>query len=118
MEKATCACKGKNLGKFIQPIILTIVSHGGVTGYRIVKEVSRFSTFRGAPPDPTGIYRYLKGMEEKDLIANTAEAGDDSCYVLTDHGRWCLENWKVTLRDYIDSLELLCKEMTSFELES
>ena len=118
MEKATCACKGKNLGKFIQPIILTIVSHGGVTGYRIVKEVSRFSTFRGAPPDPTGVYRYLKGMEEKDLIANTAGAGDDSCYVLTDHGRWCLENWKVTLRDYIDSLELLCKEMTSFELES
>ena len=117
MEKATCACKGKNLGKFIQPIILTIVSQGGVTGYRIAREVARFSTFRGTSPDPTGVYRYLKGMEEKDLICNTAGPEDDSCYVLTEHGRWCLENWKGTLRNYIASLELLCEEIETYQPE-
>ena len=115
MEHVRCACEGKNLSKFIQPVILSIVSGGGVSGYRIVKEVAKYATFRENPPDPTGVYRYLRDMEEKGILANEAADGEDSRYVLTDHGRWCLQNWKHTLRTYIQSLEKLSAQLEETE---
>lgn len=111
MEPVRCACEGKNLSKFIQPVILAIVSRGGVSGYRIVKEVGKYATFRESPPDPTGVYRYLRDMEDKGILKNEAADGQDSRYVLTDRGLWCLENWRHTLRTYIQSLEELSAQL-------
>lgn len=111
MGSVRCACEGKNLSKFIQPVILSIVSGGGVSGYRIVKEIGNYATFHQNPPDPTGVYRYLKDMEDKGILENEAADGEDRRYVLTEHGRWCLENWKKTLRDYIQSLEELSAQL-------
>ena len=110
-EPKPCACQGGTLSKFIQPIILTILDGEEMTGYRIVQEIGAFSTFRHSKPDPTGVYRYLKTMEEKGLISNRAPAGADSCYTITEHGRWCLNNWRLTLPAYIHALKKLCQEL-------
>lgn len=109
-KKPPCACQGANLGKFTQPIILSIVKQGGVTGYRIIKQMQGYAMFCGSNPDPTGIYRYLKSMEEKNLILNVSQT-EDSCYEITDHGLWCLENWKKTISQYTASLQQLLQEL-------
>lgn len=103
-----CACKGANLGKFVQPIILKIISAESCNGYRLIKKMESFSTFLDSRPDPTGVYRYIKVMEEKGLIAKCA---DDDVYTITEHGGECLSNWKQTLRDYKKQISGLIKEL-------
>ena len=65
IESKKCACKGGNLDRFIQPIILLILTDGPDTGYGIFKRVGGFSMFREEKPDATGIYRYLRIMEKE-----------------------------------------------------
>jgi len=111
MEQKVCACMGKNLEKFLQPIVLTILLEGNMTGYRIIKEIPRYATFRDAQPDPTGVYRYLRSMERRGLVANDVPDGADSCYSITDAGRQCLDQWRQTLQGYLSKLEELSQEL-------
>ena len=105
--KKTCACTGSTLGKFIQPILLDILRRRKSNGYQIVKEMESYPTFEGSKPDPTGIYRYLHAMEEKQLIVSDA-AG---VYEMTEAGKDCFENWKRTLRVYFEQLARLAELM-------
>lgn len=104
-----CACRGGTLDKFIQPMILIILSRGEQNGYMIIKGMRAFSMFKNAAPDPTGVYRYIKMMESKGLIASRAyvEANgrDKKVYAITDCGRECLYNWKSTLENYKLSID-------------
>ncbi|MGL4284632.1 hypothetical protein [Eubacterium aggregans] len=57
------SCHGKNLERFIQPIILSILKQESeINGYAIIKKIGSHATFEGQSPDPTGVYRYLKQM--------------------------------------------------------
>lgn len=104
----SCACRGANLGKFIQPIILNILNKDNCNGYQIIKKMESYSTFLDAKPDPTGIYRYLKAMSDKNLIEK-----DDSSeeYSITSHGIDCLNNWKVTLKNYCETITNLLNQI-------
>ena len=116
IEGKKCACKGGNLDRFIQPIILLILKEGPDTGYGIFKRVGTFSMFREEKPDATGIYRYLRIMEGRGLLESfECKEGDNKYkkkYRITEDGRVCLENWKKTLTVYAESiLELVaCME--------
>ena len=67
--------------------------------------------FGGKAPDPTGIYRILKQMENNGLITSawdTSESGPAKrCYELTDEGRACLRRWIDSLACYKASIEEL-----------
>ena len=68
IKEKKCACKGGNLDRFIQPIILLILAEEADTGYGVFKKMGEFSMFRESRPDATGVYRYLRIMEQRELL--------------------------------------------------
>lgn len=110
-ESKKCACKGGNLDRFIQPIILLILRDGPDTGYGVFKRVGEFSMFREEKPDATGVYRYLRIMEQRGLLEQfefkEAENKYKKKYRITEDGRQCLASWKNTLTEYADSIREL-----------
>lgn len=113
-KEKKCACKGGNLDRFIQPIILLILSEETETGYAVFKKMEEFSMFRETKPDATGVYRYLRIMEQKGLLEQfECKEGNNKYkmkYRITEDGLECLANWKRTLTDYADAiLELVRK---------
>ena len=114
-QEKTCACKGGNLDRFIQPMILLILQKEPDTGYGVFKKVGEFSMFRDTRPDAAGIYRYLKLMEERGLLEHfeykEAENKYKIKYCITPEGQECLANWKDTLTRYAESILELVEQM-------
>lgn len=111
-----CSCAGANLDKFVQPVILSVLSKGADTGYGIMKHMSAYATMHGSAPDPTGIYRMLHSMEERGLIAAAEErAANDRklirVYRITEQGQSCLSHWKSTLLNYSRQLQHLTLQL-------
>lgn len=115
IKEKKCACKGGNLDRFIQPIILLILAEEAETGYSVFKKMSGFSMFRESRPDATGVYRYLRIMEQRGLLeqfeSREAENKYKMKYCITKTGRECLSNWKVTLTAYAEAIEELVGRM-------
>ncbi|MBQ3108270.1 MAG: PadR family transcriptional regulator [Clostridia bacterium] len=114
-KRKKCPCQGENLDRFIQPIILAILSQGDLTGYQIIKRMEEYATYRDARPDPTGVYRYLKTMQSRGHILKVTlpDEGDKekSLFSITEEGRDCLTNWVTTLKNYGASLLQLAEEV-------
>ncbi|MDO4554896.1 MAG: PadR family transcriptional regulator [Lachnospiraceae bacterium] len=102
------ACQGQNLDKFVQPVILSVLKkQGGLNGFQMVKAMEEYETFKSATPDPSGIYRYLKAMAEKNLLDQKKTEDGKCIYFITDEGLHCLENWKETISDYVRKIQVL-----------
>lgn len=110
-----CPCKGDTLDKFVQPIILLILSKGSCSGYSIVKQMAFYPMLENNIPDTTGVYRQLKSMEEKGAITHVDyvdELGaEKKRYEITESGKECLANWSLTLIDYRTSITQLLEEI-------
>jgi len=106
-----CACAGVNLDKLVQPTILLFLAEQDLHGYGLVQKLSDSPMFKGEKPDPTGIYRFLKSMEDRQLVVSVwdlAESGPPKkIYTITGEGVECLQRWTSTLRDYLTSIETL-----------
>ncbi|MHB1457156.1 MAG: helix-turn-helix transcriptional regulator [Armatimonadota bacterium] len=107
-----CPCAGRNLDKLVQPAILAVLASEEAHGYILVQRLMEMPMFRGQKPDATGVYRYLRQMEERELVTSkwdTSKAGPAKrVYGLTEEGRSCLAHWIDTLSAYHDALgELL-----------
>ena len=108
-----CPCKGKNLDKLLQPLILSILIEGGdLHGFAIIKEMSELPRFKDNAPDAAGVYRYLKKMETSGLLSSSWDVSDEQgnpkrIYSITSHGRECLENWVIALTDYRNYIDEL-----------
>ena len=111
-KKERCACEGGTLTKFVQPVILHILSKEQVSGYQLIRLMTDYEMFLDDPPDPAGIYRYLKILENRGLIVQQ-ETSDQigSPYELTNAGRICLSSWQETLENYHRSIESLIAEL-------
>lgn len=115
VEMEECTTLGKSLSRLSQPTILTIMAGAGkpMHGYIIVQEAANSPMFGGKKPDPTGIYRALKRMEEAELVTSYWETPDEGSakrmFELTDKGYACLRRW-------IDALA--CYELTIEELRA
>lgn len=110
-----CSCEGGNLDKFLHPIILKILYECDAYGYIIFKKIAESSMIKGTKPDPTGVYRQLKTMEERGLLTSKKQISDNGnlvkCYSITKDGTQCLLKWVHTLKDYRDSIDLLLEEI-------
>ena len=115
-EMNECAVLGKSLSRLTQPSILTVlaVHDGPLHGYAIIQEMAQGPMYGGNAPDPTGIYRILKQMENNGLITSawdTSESGPAKrCYDMTDEGRRCLRRWIDSLACYSASIQELRRE--------
>ncbi len=110
-ELSECGELGKSLSRLTQPSILTVLakSKKPVHGYLIIQEMTNGPMFGGNAPDPTGIYRILKQMENNGLVISewdTSESGPAKrCYSMTDAGRACLRRWIDALACYSASIQ-------------
>jgi len=83
---------------------MMILTEGPLHGYRIVQEAARTPVLAGSPPDRTGVYRVLRGLEKRGFVVSSWDLSERGparkCYRLTPEGRKCLARWVETLEDY------------------
>lgn len=110
-ELSECGQLGKSLSHLTQPSILAVLAKSDkpVHGYLIIQEMANGPMFGGNAPDPTGIYRILKQMENNGYVESewdTSESGPAKrCYSMTDEGRACLRRWIDALACYSASIQ-------------
>ena len=107
MAVEKCACGGDYLERFLQPVILSILTGGPCSGYAVLKRIPDYATFTSGSPDPTGVYRYLKILVDRGLIRKD----DDDHYEITEPGRACLARWVDTLTKYTETIQILTSEI-------
>ena len=99
-----CPCTGGTLDRLIQPALLTILARGPLHGYELAKQIGAMPSFSGQTPDRSGVYRFLKAMDDKRVVESTwdvAAAGPARhLYRITPSGRCCLTRWIKTLEEY------------------
>ncbi|MBI5250325.1 MAG: PadR family transcriptional regulator [Desulfomonile tiedjei] len=104
-----CSCAGINLDKLIQPMILIFLAEQELHGYGLVQKIMNSPMLKGTKPDPTGVYRFLKSMEGKNLIISSWEFVDSGppkkTYRITGEGMACMEKWITTLKIYVRSID-------------
>ena len=95
MELDNCPCSGANLPRFVQPVILAVLSSGPLHGYLVVQRLAETSLFRKQPPDATGVYRMLRNMEQEGVLESDWELENSGParkrYTLTEKGGHCLD---------------------------
>lgn len=107
----TCACQGANLDKFIQPIILKVLSEKSCTRYQVRKEIGNYTTFKKELPDTAGVYRYISSLEERGMVEKHEENGQQ-LFATTEDGKQCLGRWIETLHEYQLVINKLMKELS------
>ena len=117
-----CSCRGRNLDKMLQPGILLCVKDRKKYGYQIIEELGQSPMFDGVSPDKTGVYRYLKRMEDSGYLISEMHAEDakDALrkrYAISQKGLACLASWGSTLREYVYALSQLVEEIENIEIE-
>jgi glycine cleavage system H protein len=106
-----CPCAGATLDKFLQPAVLAVLSEKSLHGYGLIRLLARMPLFREQTPDATGLYRCLKDMERRGLIASTRAASSKGpalrLFHATPLGRACLLRWTGTLEQHRRALGAL-----------
>jgi len=99
-----CPCSGATLARLLQPAIMTLLAAGPLHGYRIVQRLAKTPLVGAGRPDPTGVYRMLRLMEQRGLVGFAWDLSDTGParrrYRLTPDGRRCLVRWVRTLTVY------------------
>ena len=116
MDLHDCPCSGKTLARLVQPAAMALLAEEPLHGYLVVQRLAAMRMFCGQSPDPTGIYRLLKAMEQEGLVKSTLHSADNRpakrCFALTASGRACLARWAQTLQHYEDSIADLLATVT------
>ena len=116
-----CPCQGATLVRFVQPIILSTLSRGPSHGHLLLEKIACTRLWGGSPPDPAGVYRTLRGMEQRGLISSRQTVGMGRgparrLFALTPAGELCCRKWLCTLRQYrlgLDEVISFLEEMCS-----
>jgi Predicted transcriptional regulators len=105
-----CPCTGANLEKFIHPAILTLLVDNQLHGYSLVQKLQETDMLHDKKPDPAGVYRCLKIMEQHGYVTSVWDVSNSGparkLYSITDDGLECLKTWITTLDNYHNSLGL------------
>lgn len=108
-----CPCTGGTLDKLIQPAILVVLTEGPLHGYRLAERVGEMALAGGQKPNASGVYRFLRGMESRGLVASSWTLSDSGpakrSYQLTPAGQHCLRAWITTLEEYRDGINVLLR---------
>jgi DNA-binding PadR family transcriptional regulator len=103
-ESVECPCDGGTLDRLIQPAILAVLADGPLHGYRLAERIGELPGFTGQKPDVSGVYRFLKTMEQRGVVASTWDLSTSGpakkCYQITAAGQQCLHRWINTLENY------------------
>ena len=110
-----CPCLGGTLDKLIQPAILAALSQGPLHGYKLAERMSEMTGCCAGKPDLSGVYRFLKAMEARRLVASswdTPEKGHARrLFQITAEGEACLVKWSETLEAYHATVKSLLRQV-------
>jgi PadR family transcriptional regulator, regulatory protein PadR len=113
LDLLACPCAGKTLDKLIQPAILMVLVEGPLHGYRLAERIGALPGLARGRPDVSGIYRFLKSMERKGLVASSWDLSESGpakkSYQLAPAGQQCLRQWIATLEAYREGIGVLLK---------
>lgn len=116
-----CPCTGKTLAKIVQPAVLAVLAEQPLHGYLIVQRLSEMMMFHGECPDPAGVYRVLRSMDQRGLVTSSWDLGKTGPakrrFTLTPSGRACLKQWAETLEHYARSIEDLLVMIREISLD-
>ena len=91
----------QRIGRFLEPCLLLLLSNSEVHGYELQSELKQFG-FDANPVDLSTVYRMLRALEDRDLVASrwdTETSGPPRrLYHSTDAGRDMLDAWIADLR--------------------
>lgn len=108
IELVDCPCTGKNLARLVHPAILAVLARESLHGYLILERLAAKPMFRDQPPDPAGVYRILKTMEQEGLVTCAWDLQGSGParrqYAITERGRACLGKWLETISNYQRSI--------------
>jgi DNA-binding PadR family transcriptional regulator len=109
-----CPCAGTTLDKLVQPAMLAILAGGPLHGYELTRRIGEIPGFLNTAPDFSGVYRQLKALESRGIVASDwNESGGNRTkrtFTLTEDGDRCLEHWHDTLLRYRDTIDALLRE--------
>ena len=112
-DSPACPCLGGTLDKMLHPAILVVLAGGPLHGYQIAKKIGEMPLLRGQRPDVSGVYRFLKIMEQNGFVVSewdTSEGGPaKKAYRITPAGQHCLRQWIDTLEGYRDGITHLLR---------
>ena len=112
-DQSQCRCRGGGVRGFIQARILLELFDKPAYGYELMEALGEETELA---PDPGGLYRTLRCMEEEGLVHSTWDVSSSGparrIYQLTEAGCDTLEAWSATLRrtrqwldQFLDSYE-------------
>lgn len=112
-ENKKCPCEGGTLTRFIQPVILSILSREDMTGYQVIQRMPEYAPFEEGGPDQAGAYRYIRLMTQRGYLMRVPSGEDEEQELLsiTPAGLTCLERWRNTLRSYHSEIGKLMKQI-------
>jgi DNA-binding PadR family transcriptional regulator len=121
-EYLECPCSGKTLTRLLRPAIMVHLTKGPSHGYQLAQDLAATKMFSDHPPDPAGIYRTLREMEDRGYVVSEWDTADSGparrVFHLTDAGRGCLHQWHGTLREYHDAVAELLKQISNADVKS
>ena len=118
---ADCPCSGSTLQRFVQPLVMSLLARGPLHGYVIMQQLGAMPFWGASPPDQAGVYRLLRLMEGRELLASHEEGGvtrGRRVFTLTEHGRACLARWEDTLQEHrrtVDDVLALVREANAVD---
>jgi len=105
-----CCCRG--LRGFIKPRILLQIARKPMYGYELLESLSEM--VHPGPPDPGGLYRILRTMEQDGMLTSKWQTNDNGpakrIYQLTEKGYLHLQNWIATLAETREWLDQFLKD--------
>lgn len=109
-------CSHGRMQRFIEPCLLLLLTQNPTYGYDLIDKLSKFGF---ESPDPGTIYRYLRKLEEKEMVTskwNTESSGPAKrSYRVTKEGREYLEAWVVRIEKNKGILNRFLDEYRSIE---
>ncbi len=110
-SRGQCPCTGRSLPRLLRPGIMAFLACREAHGYQIAQHLTGMRMFAGREPDPPGVYRALREMDDEGLVTSAWHTGPTGparrVFALSDAGRRCLDTWLATLREYRDSVDEL-----------
>jgi poly-beta-hydroxybutyrate-responsive repressor len=93
--------------RFVEPRLLYLLRRGSSYGYQLMAEIGDLP-FPGAVPDSAAVYRMLRDLEKRGLVASKWEPGEAGpakrTYDITEAGRRRLDFWVAAFRERVKLL--------------
>jgi DNA-binding PadR family transcriptional regulator len=82
---------------FTTPAVLLLLAEGPSHGYQLLSRLPSMLPSEAAPPDASGLYRLLRGLESAGSVhsswTSSGRGPARRVYELTDSGRDTLDRW-------------------------